>query len=302
MSSMTAQDRFARLAAEPMMTISGDAKSNGAFAALREILQHREMLSLLVRRDLKSRYKDSALGFVWSLVRPLTQLLIYFIVIGKFLNAAGTTPGYAVFVFSGLTIYGFFNEIISGSTASIVGNSGLIKKIYLPREVFPLATLGSAGFNFLVQLVILIGATIVTRAFPAHVDLLYAIPAVLLIVVIGFAFGLLLAAANVYLRDTQYLVEVLMMLLMWASPIVYRWGMVKDILGHSWLLQVYTDNPLTLAVLGFQRAMWMGGVGVAEYPEHLWLRMLIALAVGLVLVVVFQRVFARVEGNFAQEI
>ncbi|HEY0248885.1 MAG TPA: ABC transporter permease [Gryllotalpicola sp.] len=299
---MTAQDRFVRLAAEPMVTIAGDQKPNGTFAAFREIMQHREMLSLLVRRDLKSRYKDSVLGFAWSLVRPLMQLLIYFVVIGKFLRAADGTPGYAVYVFSGLTIYGFFSEIINGSTNSIIGNSGLIKKIYLPREVFPLASLGSAGFNFLVQLVILLAATVVTGAFPWHVQLLYAVLSVLLIVVIGFAFGLLLSAANVYLRDTQYLVEVGLMLLMWASPIVYQWSMVKNILGHSWLLQVYTDNPITLAVLGFQRAMWTAGAGVAQYPDHLGLRMVVALAIGVVLVFVFQRVFARVEGNFAQEI
>lgn len=299
---MTAQDRFTRLAAAPMVTVSGDRKSDGSLAALREILQHREMLSLLVRRDLKSRYKDSVLGFAWSLVRPLTQLLIYFVVIGQFLRAAQNTPGYAVYVFSGLTIYGFFSEIINGSTNSIIGNSGLIKKIYLPREVFPLASLGSASFNFLVQLVILVAATIVTRAFPAHLQLLYAIPAVLLIVVLGFALGLLLAAANVYLRDTQYLVEVGLMLLMWASPIVYQWSMVKNLLGHSFLLQIYTDNPLTLAVLGFQRAMWKAGAATAQYPDHLGLRMVVALAISVALVFVFQRVFARVEGNFAQEI
>ena len=299
---MIAQDRYARLAAEPMVAIAGDGTRRGPLSAVREIVEHREMLSLLVRRDLKSRYKDSALGFVWTLVRPLMQLIIYFVVIGKFLGAAQSTPDYAVFVFAGLTIYGFFNEIITGSTASIITNAGLIKKIYLPRVVFPLASLGSAAFNFLAQLVILLAATAVTLAFPVHADVLYAIPAILLIVVVGLAFGILLAAVNVYLRDIQYLVEVLMMLLMWASPIVYPWSRVKSILGDGWLLQVYTDNPITLAVLGFQRAMWTAGAGVAEYPDYLWLRMIVALVVGLALVFAFQRVFARLEGNFAQEL
>jgi len=304
---ITAEDRFARLAAEPLVTVSGDGKSNGFFASLREVLAHREMLGLLVRRDLKSRYKDSALGFAWSLVRPLIQLLIYYVVIGKFLRAGEGTPEYAIFVFSGLTIYGFFNEIIASSTSSIVGNSGLIKKIYLPREVFPLASLGSAGFNFLVQLAVLLAAALVTGSFPVHLDLLYALPAIALIVVLGFAFGLLLAAANVFLRDIQYLVEVLMMLLMWASPIVYPIGTVKDLLGNGWLMQVYENNPITLAVLAFQKAIWLGAAATPTtpaypFPDDLWLRLGIAIVVGLGLVLVFQRVFTRLEGNFAQEI
>lgn len=282
------------------MTVGGDDKSGGSWAALRDILRHRELLSLLVRRDLKSRYKDSVLGFVWTLVRPLTQLLIYAIVIGKVLGAAKGIPDFAIYVFSGLTVYGLFSEIIGGTTASIVGNAGLIKKIYLPREIFPLASVGSAGFNFLIQFAILLVATIVVGRAPLHAETWYLIPAVLLLLLYGTAFGLLLSAVNVYLRDVQYLVEVVLLLLLWASPIVYSWTMVRNALGHGLALDIYTDNPITLAVLGFQRAMWVGGQGIAQYPDQLLLRMGIAFVVGIVLLFGFQRVFARLQGNFAQ--
>ncbi|WP_431220446.1 ABC transporter permease [Leifsonia xyli] len=297
---MTALDRYRALSNEQLVTVSGDDKSGGSWAAVRDIFRHRELLSLLVRRDLKSRYKDSVLGFVWTLVRPLTQLLIYAIVIGKVLGAAKGIPDFAIYVFTGLTAYGLFSEIIGGTTASIVGNAGLIKKIYLPREIFPLASVGSAGFNFLIQFAILLGATIAIGKPPLHAETWYLIPSVLLLLLYGTAFGLLLSAVNVYLRDIQYLVEVILLLLLWASPIVYSWSMVAKALGHGILLDIYTDNPVTLAVLGFQKAMWVGGQGTAVYPDFLLGRMAIAFVVGLLLLFGFQRVFARLQGNFAQ--
>ncbi len=297
---MSAQERYARLAREPMVEVAGNATPA---RSLREILHRRDLLALLVRRDLKARYKDSALGVVWTLVRPLTQLLIYYIVIGKFLGAERGIPEFAIYVFTGLTAYGLFSEIVSGGTSSIVSNSGLVKKVYLPREIFPLASVGSALFNFGIQLIILTAATIVLGSPPLTVDLVYFIPAALLLVCFGTALGLLLAATNVYLRDLQYLVEVLLMISLWASPIVYSWGMVRDFLGAGVALDVYTSNPVTLAVLGFQKAFWLAGAEVgAPYPDDLMLRLWITVGVSVVLIVVFQRVFARLQGNFAQEL
>jgi ABC-2 type transport system permease protein len=259
---MTAQERFDLLASQPMEVV-GSSDNRSALNSLRQIARHREMLMLLIRRDLKSRYKDSTLGFMWTLVRPLTQLLIYYVVIGKFLSAERGIPDFAIYVFTGLTAYGLFSEIVSGGTASIVGNAGLIKKIYLPREVFPLATVGSALFNFGIQLAILLLATLALGAFPISPELVYFVPGLFVLLIYGTAFGLLLSAVNVYLRDMQYLVEVMMLLLLWASPIVYAWSMVKDVVGEG-------------------------------------LRLLVAGLIGIVLLVGAQRVFTRLQGNFAQ--
>lgn len=301
---MSAQDRYAALAQQELVTVgSGAGSGKGFIASIREVTKQREMLSLLVRRDLKSRYKDSALGFVWTLVRPITQLVIYYVVIGHFLNAAKGIPDFAIYVFTGLTAYGLFSEIISSGTSSIVGNAGLIKKVYLPREIFPLASVGSALFNFMIQLGILLIATVAlgkSHALPLTPELIYFIPALAVLLVFATAFGILLSAVNVYLRDIQYLVEVVLLLLLWASPIVYAWGMVKNALGPGLLLELYTNNPVTLAVLGFQRAFWTSGHDVVPYPDFLMLRLGIAFVVGAILIAVFQRVFARLQGNFAQ--
>lgn len=256
------------------------------------------MLDLMIRRDLKARYKDSSLGFIWSLVRPLTQLAIYYVVLGHFLGAARGIPDFAIYVFTGLTAYTLFSEIVLGGAGSIVNNSGLVKKIYLPREIFPLASIGAALFNFGIQLAILLLATLAFGVFPLHAELLYFIPGLAIIFVWGGALALILSAANVFLRDIQYLIEVIVMLLMWASPIVYSWTMVKNSVP-GWLLEVYTNNPVTLAVMGFQKAFWANGPE-SSYPGDLLLRMAIALVVGLFALVAAHVVFNRMQGDFAQ--
>jgi ABC-2 type transport system permease protein len=290
--------RFTRLAELPLDSLGGSSNGYRGWASLREIFGRREMLDLMIRRDLKARYKDSSLGFMWSLVRPLTQLAIYYVVLGQFLGAARGIPDFAIYVFTGLTAYTLFSEMVLGGAGSIVNNSGLVKKIYLPREIFPLASVGSAIFNFGIQLGILLLATLVFGVFPAHAEILYFIPGLALILVYGTAFALILAAVNVFLRDIQYLVEVVVMLLMWASPIVYSWTMVKETVP-PWLLEIYTDNPITLAVMGFQKAFWVSGPE-SSYPDDLLLRMSVALVVGLVGMVGAHAVFNRMQGDFAQ--
>ncbi|WP_019179494.1 ABC transporter permease [Microbacterium yannicii] len=259
------------------------------------------MLDLLIKRDLKARYKDSALGFLWALARPLVQLAIYFVVLGHFLGAARGIPDFAIYVFTGLTAMGLFQEIAVGGTGSVLANAGLVKKVYMPRELFPLASTGSALFNFGIQLVVLIAATILVGAIPFHTDIVYAIPSLLIILVYGLAFALFFSAINVYLRDIQYLVEVATMLLFWMSPVVYSWQMVQGIITNPLALEIYTNNPLTLAILGFQRAFWVAGDALPS-PSFLALRLLVALLVGLVLLFVAHRVFLRLQGNFAQEL
>ncbi|SOC89641.1 ABC-2 type transport system permease protein [Curtobacterium sp. 314Chir4.1] len=294
--------RMAELAKEPLIVVGARSSAfRGTWRELRAILRQREMLGMLIRRDLKARYKDSALGFVWTLVRPLTQLLIYYFVMGKILGSARSIDNFAIYVFTGLTAYTLFSEVVAGATGSIVGNSGLIKKVYVPREVFPLASIGAALVNFLIQFTILIAATVALRAFPWHEGLIFLVPSLLVILVYSAAIGLVLAALNVYLRDVQFIIDVGLMVLLWASPIVYSYSMVLQRLKVDWLLAVYTNNPLTLSILGLQRAIWAHGAPTepAWPAEHL-VRLCIALLVGTVLLIAAQRVFSRLQGNFAQ--
>lgn len=297
-SSLQRQQRLAQTAWFDAGTPGGLLK--GSASSVAEIWQRRELLGMLTRRELKARYKDSALGFLWSLARPLTQLLIYYVVVGKFLGAARSLDNFAVYIFAGLTVYTLFSEIVATGTGAIIGNAGLVKKVYLPREIFPLATVGSSLFNFVIQLAILLVTGILVGTISFSTDLLYAVGAIALILVYGTALSLLLSAGNVFLRDIQYLVEVVLLLLMWASPIVYSWSAVAAA-APQWLLNIYIDNPVSLAVLGFQKAFWADASG-GVVPDQLALRMAIAFVVGIVFLFLSQRVFTRLQGDFAQEL
>ena len=315
--SETARARADRLTLLPLADTQTSGTGIRGFATfVKELTEHRELLGLLVRRELKARYKDSSLGFLWSLIRPLTMLLIYFIAIGQFLGAARGVPDFAVFVFSGLTLWGLYSEIVVGGTASIIGNAGLIKKVYLPREIFPLAAAGSAIFNFLIQFDVLIGATIITGQFPLSWNLLYIPAAVAIALVYGVACALLFSAINVYLRDVQYLVDVGMLVFFWASPIVYAWSFVVGAgtrTGLVWLEQVYLLNPLSIAIMAFQRGVWVAGsesrpgadggiIAPQPWPDDMNFRLLVVFLIGLIFVFLAQRVFSKLQGNFAQEI
>ncbi|UYN85007.1 MAG: ABC transporter permease [Microcella sp.] len=313
-----AEARAARLAETPFQTTSAERVPlvRGFVRTVIDLFHQRELLSLLVRRELKARYKDSSLGFAWSLIKPFTLLLIYFIAIGQFLGAARVIPDFAIFIFAGLTLWGLFSEIIVGGTSSIVTNAGLIKKVYLPREIFPLAASGSAFVNFAIQFGILLGAVVVLGQFPLSWNLLYIPVAVIVASTYAIAIAIILSALNVYLRDIQYLVEVATLVLFWASPIVYSWSFVvatAERLSMPWLEALYLANPVSVTIIAFQRGIWLAGseervmddgtvVAAQPWPVDLDLRLAIVFGVGLVLLVIAQRVFARMQGNFAQEI
>ncbi|MHB1173123.1 MAG: ABC transporter permease, partial [Lacisediminihabitans sp.] len=159
----------------------------------------------------------------------------------------------------------------------------------------------SALFNFAVQFAILLIATIALGRAPLHMDLFYLPLALAVVLLFSFAFGLLLSAINVYLRDFQHLVEVLLLVLFWASPIVYSYTLVHKALNGNWLEQIYLWNPMTVVVMGFQKAMWISGAN-ETWPPDLPLRLVIVGIMSVGLLWVSQRVFARLEGNFAQEL
>jgi ABC-2 type transport system permease protein len=297
-----AEERAERLAEQTLVRVGPRPDFvRGTWSSIVDIARHRELLGLLVRRELRARYKNSTLGFAWSLVKPVAQLAIYFLVLGQILGMARGVPQFAIFVFAGLTLWSLFNEIVAGGTGSVVGNAGLVKKVYVPREVFPLSTVGGAIVNFGIQFGVLILGTLLVRQPPITANFLYAPVAVVLVLVAGTGVALLLSAVNVYLRDIQHLVEIVMMVLFWASPIVYSYEYVTDYLKGGFLEQLYLANPVTLAIIAFQRGVWVAGAD-EPFPSHMPLRLAVATCLSLAFLWFAQRLFARLEGNFAQEL
>jgi len=294
--------RAQAIAAEPMRP-AGPHQGffGGTIESFKDVWSRRELLDQLTRREIKARYKDSVLGFFWSLAKPLAMLLVYYVAIGKFLGASRSIPDFAVFIFSGLTAWQLFSDIVIIGTGSIVGNAGLLKKVYVPRELFPLSVVGSALFNFTIQLGVLIAATAALGRFPTGERWMYFFLAMAVLLPFATALALLLSAVNVYLRDVQYLVEIMLMICMWASPIVYSWKLVVHAIGGKWLETAYLANPMTQVVLGFQRTFWVDGVG-QPYPPHLGAMMVATSIASIGLLWFSQRVFAHLQSNFAQEL
>ena len=297
----TADERFAWRGEQPMreVTPSGGFLS-GSWTSIRDIWAHRQLWWRLTRRELKARYKDSVLGYVWTLIRPLVNLLIYYLAIGKVLAAERAIPDFAVYVFAGLTAWTLFSQTITSATSSILANAGIVKKVYLPREIFPLAATGSAVIDFLSQLVILFCGALLIRGIDTTAMFLYAPISLCVVLAWGVAIGLILSAVNVYLRDVQYLVEVGVLIGFWLTPCVYSYAQLAG-QAPQFITDVYLYNPMALAVMGFQKAFWVQGQ-YAQWPVHLLTKLGIMFLIGIVLVFIAQRFFDRLQRNFAQEL
>ncbi len=292
------------------MELTSGMAATGLVARTTEVWRYRDLLRNLIVKELKVKYKDSALGFFWTLIRPLLYLLVYAVAIGIFLGAGRTIPDFGVYLFTGLLVWTLFTDVIGGATGAIVSNAALVKKVYFPRELLTLSVVGAALINAMLQVVVLLGAYVVTQKFPPLNDL-YLVPLALIVLVIfATAMGLVLGAVNVYLRDVEYLVEVGLLLWFWMTPIVYDWTKVRTQLVENhqltWLFEVYMANPMTNVVLSFQRALWPAGhtpEGSAFfYDGDLALRLGVLGLFSLVLLWVAMWIFDRAQGNFAQEL
>ncbi|GAB4099815.1 ABC transporter permease [Sinomonas halotolerans] len=277
----------------------------GQSAGLLDVARERFLLKLLVRKEIRVRYRGSVLGLVWSYVKPLMQFGVYYIALGVFLNLRGSTPNYAIFLFSGIILVNFFVEILRNSTRSIVDNRDLIRKIYLPRELFPVSTLWVSAIHFFPQLAVLVGACLLAGWRPSFWDVALAVPAFVIVAVLAMGLGLMFGAANVYFRDSENIVDMILMVVTWASPVLYTWPMVERALGPAF--GVYMANPMTVAVEVFHLAFWMpttggaaGDVGLPPGLLELWLP--VSAGVSLAVLVLGQWVFQRLSVRFAQEL
>lgn len=286
----------------------------GAFLA--DMWRERGLLGALIRKDLTIKYRGSALGVAWTMIRPLVQLAVYGLVLGVFIGFGRSIPQFGFFMFVGIATFGLFNEALSTSTRSILWGAPLIKKIAFPRELLPLAAVGGAVVNFGFLLLALVVAYLVSGQHPNWGYLPMAVPALLTVVVWSIALALLLSAWNVYYRDTAFVLEVGLMMLFWLTPVVYAWSAVRSTVTEhglpDWLFELYMANPLATAIVAMQQALWPGleqaqsaaaGDPAARqfvYFDSLWSPSLwLPLAVGLVAVFLCQRVFARLQEGFA---
>lgn len=274
------------------------------------IWSYRELLGNLIRKELKARYTNSILGFLWTFFNPAVYLIVFYVVFRFFLP--GGIPNFAIFLLAGLLPWNLFSNSLASGATSITGNASLVQKVWFPREVLPLAAVGASTVHFFLQSVVLGIALVVFTAAPAWHYLPLLPVAVLVLALLAAAFSLIVSVMNVYMRDTQHFIEVALLPWFYITPIIYPFRLVAD--QSPVLYRLLLANPLAPIVLTFQRAIYGvtdnissdGSVihGILPDASPLWyLRNLLIVGAGAGLLVgVSLWIFGRVGENLAEEL
>jgi ABC-2 type transport system permease protein len=227
---------------------------------------------------------------------------VLWVALGVIVRLGGEIELYPVYLFSGMILLNFFIEAFSNGTRSLVDNSELIKKIYLPRELFPIASTIVAIVNFLPQVLVLLIVTLFLGWEPMWQTPIAFVLAVVIVSVLATGLAMLFGSINVSFRDAQNFVDLITMTALWASPVLYSMTLVSDP-APDWLLVLYQLNPVTPAVELMHLAFW---VPVTEdptaYTGMFGLFTAIALFTSIVVLFFGQLVFRRLEGRFAQDL
>ena len=272
----------------------------------KELASARELLANLTLRDIRGQYKRTVLGRVWSLASPLSAMLVYtfvFLFIFNIKPAAGDPSGvnvFAIWLLCGLLPWTFFSAAISAGMGSLVGNSGLITKVYFPRVVLPISSVLTVGYNWLFEMAVLTIALLIVGAFVLP-WLPLVVLMMLILVVFATGVGLALSVANVYFRDTQYLLSIVLQIWMYLTPIVYPESLVRDqsdkvggLFGTNIeVMDIYSLNPMLHFVHVFRNIMYDN-----RWPDSADVWACVAWAVAAIAVGLF--VFARKEKRLAE--
>lgn len=285
------------------MTDTATFLAPGSGAGLLDVFHRRFLLRLLVHKELKARYHGSVLGMLWSYIKPAVQFSVFYFVIGVFFKMNHVVDGYAVYLFSGIIVMNFFSEAFGNATRSITGNWALVKKIYLPRELFPVASVLVSFIHFIPQVVVLLVGCLVTGWHPSVGQVVAGIGAFLVLAVFALGLGLIFGALNVVFRDFENAVDLILMVATWASPVIYTWTAAREALGDGPLWWLYQCNPLTTVVEAFHWTFWAPTTNVqASLTPQFSLFAGVAAAVSFGVLMVGQLVFRRFDGRFAQEL
>lgn len=269
-----------------------------------ELVESKDLLVNLTLRELRGKYKRSVLGWAWSMLNPLATMVIFSIVFKVFLKIQipdGDPSGlnnFPAYLLCGLLPWNFLANGMNGSMGALIGNAGLIKKVYFPRQILVLATVSSLGVDFLIEVAVLLVFFLVL----GNMVLPWLIPALVLMVILaGFVIGLglIVSVINVYFRDLQYLVGIGLQFWFYSTPIVYPITFVPEshsVFGHDVAVRtIYSLNPMVRFVEAFRdlfydlRAPSMSSVG------YMLACSLIVLALGVA-------VFRRFEPRLAEEL
>jgi lipopolysaccharide transport system permease protein len=271
------------------------AVTTGWAAAARETLGYHDLLRNLLARDLKVRYKHSALGFFWSLLRPALVIAVLVFVFGVLLES--TIPHFWLFIVVGILVWTYAADALAAAVGSVVANAALVKRVYFPRELLPTATVLAHLVHFLLALALVI-PLVLLAGIPITPQVLWLPSLVLFQTVFLLGLALLLAAANVFYRDVEAVLGPLLFAWFFATPILYDLDTVfsREWAGVNLGRLLHILNPMASFVTSYRIVLLEGGVA----PDPAF--MLRTYATAVLVLVVGYALFKRYEPRFGEEL
>lgn len=253
-----------------------------------ELWRFRDLFVILAERDIRLRYRQTALGVVWVVLQPLAAALIFAAVFGLFAKLPSNGTPYILFVFAAMLPWNLFSGGVQRAGTSLVGNAGLVSKIYFPRPIIPLASVSAVVLDFMVACIVMVALMLLYGTpIPSSIAVLPLLVVITLFVTVGMS--LFLSALSVYYRDFAYALPFILQMWMYASPVVYSSSLVPE----RWHL-LYGLNPLVGVIDGFRWAFFGAAPPTTELLE--------SLVIGSLMLLVGAIVFKRVERTFADVI
>jgi len=254
---------------------------------INEVYDYRTMLVSLVRKDLVTRYKGSVLGFIWTFINPLLQLIVYSLVFSVIMRI--NVDKYYIYLFVAFIPWFFISTSIMSGSSCILSNSNLVQKIYFPRIVIPLSTVIAAFVNMVLSMLVVFAALIFSGiGMSGYIVALPIVMGIQFLFVLGLV--LIFSAVNVYFRDLQHILEIVVMAWFYVTPIVYTPEMVPQDL--NWLLKM---NPMTGIVESYRNILYYKCL-----PNFSTL--ILALSVGVISTLIGVVVFQKLQRGFAEEL
>lgn len=255
----------------------------------KDLYAYRELLKNNIKKDIRGKYKGSFLGVIWTFMNPLLMTLVYAIVF-PYLMRGAQYEHYTTFLVIGLLAWNWFSTCISQGTYTILGNGGILKKVYFPREILPISVVTSGLINYLITLVIIV-FFLIFSGIGFNINMLW-LPLIIItqyLLTLGIIF--ITSALNVYLRDLEYIIQFFMQILFYATPILYS----LDIFGTSVLAKIISFNPMTAIINSYRNVLYWG-----KMPQIKSL--LIVLLGSILLCFIGLQVFRKLSKGFAEEV
>ncbi|GAH58838.1 unnamed protein product, partial [marine sediment metagenome] len=235
--------------AEAVSTIIIEPTRGWLSLKLRDIWQYRELLYFLTWRDVKVRYKQTVIGFLWAIIQPLLKMVVFSIIFGGLAKMDSEGFPYPIFLYAGLLPWQFFASAVSRSGESVVASANLIKKVYFPRLVIPIASVGACLVDFAISFIILIVLMFYYSIIPT-LSIFMVLPLVLATIFTALGVGMFISALNVAYRDFRYIIPFLVQIWMFLTPVIYSTGIIPE--NWRWLILL---NPMAGVVDAYRSAI-----------------------------------------------